>query len=182
MPEALATELIDRLDWPMWLIYAVAATATVICMLLVKAMARLLSYCIRSERSRRAARSLLREEAEQRDAKRRAAAASTASAAAAPSDSNGPKVRWCRFCDLRIEDAFVATHQDGKRHKRCVENAGARAVGVDCWVWLDAPPQSSSEPEPAPTAERDVLVPLTYGGRGGGDGGKGAWKQPKKRR
>ena len=173
LPEPIATVLLDNLDWPLWAVYAAVAVVATGLFFIVREIVD----CYRWERSRAATRALVREEA----ARKLAAQRQQPSKAVTTALSGGPLVRWCRYCDVVIEDAHAAAHEAGKRHRKL---AGAKAEC--CWVWREAPPSAAPIEEPVDTnaskAPLGAVVAPSVARSGGGDGGKGAWQTSKKRK
>ena len=53
-------------------------------------------------------------------------------------------VRMCKYCEIQIPDeAFVATHLSGKRHKKLAEGIPAE----QCWQWVELPDAQEEEAE-----------------------------------
>ena len=175
MPEAVAALVVDELDWPDWAAHA-ALVALVVALC---AAVRELLYWLRLWRSERAVRQLIGQEkaaAAARVAEKNAAVAAAAAAAAALPTTATAMMRYCRFCDVPVEDTHMTTHEAGKRHKRLKDSAGALGAG-ECWVMR---PSSEAAPEPAASEQRAAAPSAPR--CGGGDGGRGGWTTTKRRR
>ena len=90
------------------------------------------------------------------EASRQKAAAAVAAAAASASVPTGPLDRFCRFCDMAIDEEFVQSHLQGKRHQKLRAAAGSLASD-DVWVWRPAREKVVSAAPAAP--EPEVMVP-----------------------
>ena len=180
MPERLANIILERLDWPMWVVYGALIGALTTALILAGACVREIRDSIRVWKSTRATREIVRLEEEEKARRRKTAEASAAAARTAPVPSlSGPLVRVCRYCDVPIADDFVEAHQAGKKHRR-LASLTAGGVGADCWVWrrADTLPQ-----RPTDDAAVDEAMPAPPPARiGGGDGGKGSWSVAKPRK
>ena len=84
--------------------------------------------------------------------RQKAAAAAAASASSVPT---GPLERFCRYCDMAIDEEYVQSHLQGKRHQKLKAAAGSLASD-DVWVWRPAREKVLSAPA-APVPE--VVVP-----------------------
>ena len=186
LPEPAARILLDRLDWPIWGVYAAAISLAAVCVLVLREVAD----CIQSERRHAATRALL--QAEKRDKQQAQlqgrSSATAVGGAAAPATGSGLKIRVCRFCDVHVEDAHVVAHESGKKHRKLRALATALDEGESCWVWQDAPAATESTAPPATPSATDALeaqlvpnkgyvAPVAVQRKGGGDGGKGAWSK-----
>ena len=89
------------------------------------------------------------------EARRQKAAAAAAAAAASASVPTGPLERFCRYCDMAIDEEYVQSHLQGKRHQKLKAAAGSLASD-DVWVWRPAREKVLSAPA-APVPE--VVVP-----------------------
>jgi len=186
LPEVVARELLDEMDWPEWAVYAAALVVLVLC----GAVMRELVECGRGYRRESIARELLRSERAEKAAAAVAKAAklqTTKPAAAGEQPDDGMRrTRFCRFCDIAIEDAFMESHVGGKKHMKL---AAASVSTGDCWVWRvgEAPAVRPTE-TPIEEAKHDDTDVRQHGARmevvappsqvrsgGGGDGGRGAW-------
>lgn len=178
IPEEAAA-LMDEHDLPDAALLIVAVAV----LLIARAIVSSILSCCRARRSESVAQELLREAD--------APAPPAAGHAVLPAPT-GLLVRYCRFCDVPIEDdAKVDAHLGGKRHAKLVVAAGALAKG-DWWCMRAAPetargglaaPAAASADEaaaPAPTEPDTAVLSRT----GGGDGGKGKWStaQPRRRK
>ena len=196
LPEPIARELLDEMDWPDWAIYASAASLIVMCLFVIKE----LQECMRGWQRDRATRLLLQEE---RQAKAEAQPSVQAvDAGDAPALAPGRvRIRFCRYCDVAIDDEFVEKHTEGKRHRKLEAAAGALRSEGSCWVWRIGDASATCAPVRAPqnqtpsTAQAEVPTnddfddprlapPSQVRSGGGGDGGKGKWAaaKPTKRR
>jgi hypothetical protein len=178
MPEPAARVLFDSMDLS-------PATALLV---LMGVSAVIAAFChtvitffvdeFRHQKSKRAARQLISEEKASK-----AAAAATVAAAAAASASppaavaatagasesaaasglvvgSGTMTRFCRFCDVQVDDEHTEAHEAGKRHRKLKSAAGALATGSTCWTWRPvAPVKAGALQESAPDA--DAAEPST---------------------
>lgn len=139
---------------------------------LVLLLHRAITRCVLGYRSERAARQLLRQDAEAKAAMAKEAEerASEARRRKREQVSTGPMVRFCRFCDTAIEsDEHMEPHLGGKRHKKCVAAAGSLAGDVDdCWVWREGvPARAEAAAAPRPPSPPPVFAAPSR---------KGKWK------
>ena len=117
------------------------------------------------------------------EASRQKAAAAVAAAAASASVPTGPLDRFCRFCDMAIDEEFVQSHLQGKRHQKLRAAAGSLASD-DVWVWRPAREKVVSAAPAAP--EPEVMVPRAYllpalGKTGKVKGQTGKWAKVEKK-
>ena len=188
LPEAAATLLLDKMD----LSPAASAGVLVACCCVAAYLAREIAIAVLEEyrwrRSNAASRELVRQERQQKEVAAAAAMASSAGGDVLSASVRAPgrMVRYCRFCDVRIAEEFVATHEAGKKHLRRREAAGSLATAAEsCWVWRapDATAEASSE-EPGAATTEDVRVAPSASATSAGKG-LGKWSaapQPRKRR
>ena len=130
-------------------------------LLLAACLAALLGLAWRRLRVMRAdwaARRLLAEEQPTKSqVVRDAFAAATATGAV-----GGVKQRFCRLCDVPVDDDHLLAHTSGKKHQRLlsktvVDEQGRLVTGdkVPCWCWREVAPPPPPPPEapPADAAE-----------------------------
>ena len=121
---------------------------------IVGVAARWLYRRLRVYLSDRTAAQLVADDAKGAQEARRQKAAAAAAAASA-SVPTGPLERFCRYCDMAIEEEYVQSHLQGKRHQKLKAAAGSLASD-DVWVWRPAREKVLSAPA-APVPE--VVVP-----------------------
>lgn len=180
MPEVAALKLLDELDLSNAVAGVVLSAAAVLAALILINVGGFIREEINWRRSSSAARQLVKQE--KAAAAEKAAAKRAAASATEPSKecSLARHVRHCRFCDVPIEDEFVAAHEAGKKHKRLKAAAGSLAEG-SCWVWRAGPAApSGAQDEVCPAV--DDMAPNAIATSAGK--GMGAWStaKPKKRR
>jgi hypothetical protein len=189
MPERLALILLDELDLHSTVASAICIAMAVTALCGGRWITRRLYGAYRWRRSSFAAREIIRMEKEEAAARHSAAASKVDAAKLTSSDSctsEGAMVRYCRYCDVPIEDEYMAAHESGKKHRRRLDAAGALARGHEtCWEWRQAPTQAEQTPEPSTgTAAHEVLLPSSTATSAGK--GLGAWtavgRQPKARK
>ena len=196
MPEFAAKELFDRKNLSPAAAFSVLLTAIAIILLLIQQAVHLFISEYRWHRSNDVAQKLMKQE----KADKKATAAATRGSAftsnssserAAPSNPSGlPMARFCRLCDVRVDEEHAASHEAGKRHRKLKEAAGALGEGT-CWVWRPVSDcMSGTQPDPedaaAPGRAEDQAQPVEDRPRGiatSAGKGKGAWlEQPRRRR
>ena len=117
------------------------------------------------------------------EASRQKAAAAAAAAEASASVPTGPLDRFCRFCDMAIDEEYVQSHLQGKRHLKLKAAAGSLASD-DVWVWRPAREKvvlaAAGAPEPEVMVPRADLLPA-LGKTGKVKGQTGKWAKVEKK-
>ena len=148
---------------------------------IVGVAARWLYRRLRVYLSDRTAAQLVADDAKGAQEARRQKAAAAAAAASA-SVPTGPLERFCRYCDMAIDEEYVQSHLQGKRHQKLKAAAGSLASD-DVWVWRPAREKVLSAPA-APVPEvvvpRSDLLPA-LGKTGKVKGQTGKWAKVEKK-
>ena len=118
------------------------------------------------------------------EARRQKAAAAAAAAAASASVPTGPLERFCRYCDMAIDEEYVQSHLQGKRHQKLKAAAGSLASD-EVWVWRPArekvvAPAVPAAPVPEVVVPRPDLLPA-LGKTGKVKGQTGKWAKVEKK-
>ena len=182
--EDYAAWAVTDLELSIWKLARLACSCLV---LVVVAMAVRWLYCRpQVYLSDRTAAQLVAEDAKgAQEANRQKAAAAAAVSASVPT---GPLDRFCRFCDMAIDEEHVQSHLQGKRHQKLKAAAGSLASD-DCWVWRPAVEKAASVAAAAPAATKpellaprhDLLPALAKTGKVKGQTGKWAKVEKKNR-
>ena len=180
--EGIARVLLDDFDLHETVAAIVMVTSVCIVMYLLREMIKFVVDEYLWWRSDAATRQLIRQEMATVQVEKSATVSATVQVAEV---SDRRSRRYCRFCDVPIEDAFTTAHEAGKKHKRLVTAAGALAFSsYSCWVWRQEAESARTEAvAPVPRDDsrgQQIAASFTSAGMG-----KGAWTaapQSKKRR
>ena len=133
-------------------------------------------YALRVLRSWHAARQLL--EAEEAHAKSMAQSQPIMGRSTKSVHADTVTRRFCRLCDVPVDDEHVDTHLNGKKHKKLVSSQQVvaddgrlvPAANICCWVHREVHVHKTEEPPPA-----EEVLPLSSASTA--VGGKGKWEQ-----
>ena len=183
MPDAVAKILFDSMDLSPAMAMLVLLAALALFVAMLHTATSLIVDEFRHRQSSRAARQLIAEEKAKKAAAatqqqqhtsaaagaRAAAAPGSASASEEPSGSTLMK-RFCRFCDVQVEDEHMESHEAGKKHRKLRAAAQALANESTCWTWMPVPVTVAPVPhaEDTDAAEKVVQSPSAAAGSRGG--------------
>ena len=168
MPEAAAKILFDSMDLSPAMAMCCLLPALGIVVAVLHTVTSLVLDEFRHRRSSRAARQLIEEEKakkaaaaaqqqQQQQQQQHSAVARESGSAAGSEEPTGLTAmkRFCRFCDVQVEDEHMESHEAGKKHRKLRAAAEALANGSTCWTWrpVPMPVAAVADPEGTDAAE-----------------------------
>jgi hypothetical protein len=180
MPEAVAKILFDSMDLSPAMAMCCLLAALGIVVAVLHTVTSLVVDEFRHRRSSRAARQLIEEEKakkaaaaaqQQQQQQQHSAVARESGSAAGSEEPTGLTAmkRFCRFCDVQVEDEHMESHEAGKKHRKLRAAAEALANGSTCWTWRPVPMPVAAVADPGGTdAAEGHAAPSAAAGSTGG--------------
>ena len=180
MPEAVAKILFDSMDLSPAMAMCCLLAALGIVVAVLHTVTSLVVDEFRHRQSSRAARQLIEEEKakkaaaaaqQQQQQQQHSAVARESGSAAGSEEPTGLTAmkRFCRFCDVQVEDEHMESHEAGKKHRKLRAAAEALANGSTCWTWrpVPMPVAAVADPEGTDAAEGHAAPSAAAGSTGG---------------